>query len=111
MKLGIVLSIGAVIGFLFGSAIFFEKREKYRPEIFAASSLRCVLVALLTFFSVSAPSAWWQGAAFGVLYGLVTALVVYLAKGGWRSGDAPYVLISSVVTGGIIGGLVVRFAL
>ena len=110
MNVLITILIGAGIGLLFGAAIFFEKREKYRPEIFAASALRCVLVALLTGYSVTALSPWWHGVAFGVLYGVLSGLVVYFAKGGWRSGDAPYVLISATVTGGIIGALLVNFA-
>ena len=39
----------------------------------------------------------------GVLYGLAFCLVSYLAKGGPKSGDAPYVIPSGIVTGGLIG--------
>lgn len=39
----------------------------------------------------------------GALDGLAFALVVYLAKGGPKSGDAPFAIPSGIVTGGLAG--------
>ena len=44
----------------------------------------------------------------GALCGLATAVVVFLAKGGWSSWDAPYVLPIGVVEG-LVLGIVVRW--
>jgi hypothetical protein len=49
--------------------------------------------------------------ATGALYGLAFSLVIYLAKGGPKSGDAPYVIPSGIITGGLIGLLIVVWAL
>ena len=43
---------------------------------------------------------------YGLLYGLALALVVFLAKGAFRSMDAPYVVPSGVVMGASTGLLV-----
>jgi len=43
----------------------------------------------------------------GALYGVGFALVIYLAKGGPKSGDAPYVIPSGIITGGLIGLFIV----
>ena len=47
--------------------------------------------------------------AIGALYGLAFGLVIYLAKGGPKSGDAPYVIPSGIVTGGLIGLFIVMW--
>lgn len=39
----------------------------------------------------------------GARYGFAFSLVIYLAKGGRRSGDAPYVIPSRIITGGLAG--------
>ena len=46
----------------------------------------------------------------GALYGLGFGLVIYLAKGGSKSGDAPYVIPSWIITGGLIGLFIVIWA-
>jgi hypothetical protein len=46
----------------------------------------------------------------GALYGLAFGLVIYLAKGGPKSGDAPYVIPSGIITGGLIGLFIVIWA-
>jgi len=110
MNLMAVLIIGGVIGAVEGGSVFFARDEPYKTEIFLAATLKGVLVGLLTGLSLGTQSLWWQGAALGSLYGLVFALVVFLAKGGMRGRDAPYVVPSGLVTGGIIGILVILFA-
>ena len=39
----------------------------------------------------------------GAIYGLAFSLVIYLGKGGPKSGDAPYVIPSGIITGGLAG--------
>jgi tetrahydromethanopterin S-methyltransferase subunit E len=46
----------------------------------------------------------------GALYGFAFGLVIYLAKGGPKSGDASYVIPSGIITGGLIGLFIVMWA-
>jgi len=46
----------------------------------------------------------------GALYGLSFSLVIFLAKGGPTSGDAPYVIPGGIITGGLIGLFIVIWA-
>jgi hypothetical protein len=105
-----VVIIGAVLGALDGVGIFFEPKEPYKWQILFAATLKGVLVALLTGFSVAATTRWWFAMVTGALYGLAFSLVVYLAKGGPKSGDAPYVIPSGIITGGLIGLFIVIWA-
>ncbi len=89
MNFLVVVVIGAVLGALDGVGIFFEPKEPYKWEIFFAATLKGVLVALLTGFSLAATTRWWSAMVTGALYGLAFSLVIYLAKGGPKSGDAP----------------------
>jgi tetrahydromethanopterin S-methyltransferase subunit E len=98
-----VVVIGAVLGALDGAGIFFEPKEPYKWQILFAATLKGVLVALLTGFSLAATTRWWTAMVTGALYGLAFSLVIYLAKGGPISGDAPYVIPSGIITGGLIG--------
>ena len=105
-----VVLIGAVLGVLDGVGIFFEPKEPYKWQILFAATLKGVLVALLTGFSLAATTRWWSAMATGALYGLAFGLVIYLAKGGPKSGDAPYVIPSGIITGGLIGLFIVIWA-
>src|SRR5262249_85271 len=105
-----VVLIGAVLGGLDGVGIFFEPKEPYKWQILCAAIFKGVLVALLTDFSLAATTSWWTAMATGVLYGLAFSLVIYLAKGGSKSGDAPYVIPSGIITGGLIGLFIVMWA-
>ena len=102
-----VILIGVVLGVLDGVGIFFEPKEPYKWQILCAATLKGVLVALLTGFSLTATTRWWSAMASGGLYGLAFSLVVYLAKGGPKSGDAPYVIPSGIITGALIGLFIV----
>ena len=102
-----VVLIGVALGALDGVGIFFEPKEPYKWQILCAATLKGVLVALLTGFSLTATTRWWSAMAFGGLYGLAFSLVIYLAKGGPKSGDAPYVIPSGIITGALIGLFIV----
>ena len=104
-----VLLIGAVIGALDGVGIFFAPGEPYKVEIFFAAILKGILVSLIIGLSLVRQRSWLRGASFGLLYGCGIALVVFLAKGGLRSMDAPYVVPSGIVMGALTGILVSRF--
>ena len=95
--------IGAAFGALDGAGIFFEPREPYKWQILFAATLKGILVALLTSFSLVPTTRWWWAMALGAVYGLAFSLVIYLAKGGPNSGDALYVLPGGIVTGALIG--------
>ena len=105
-----VVVIGTVLGALDGVGIFFEPKEPYKWQIFFAATLKGVLVALLTGFSLAATTRWWSGIGTGAFYGLAFALVIYLAKGGPKSGDAPYVIPSGIITGGLTGLFIIIWA-
>ena len=110
MNILFVLIIGALMGGLNGVGIFFEPREPYKVEILLAAILKGILISLLTAFSLGAGSSWLRGAGFGMLYGFAFGFVIFLAKGAFKSKDAPYVVPVSVITGLIIGVLLANFA-
>jgi hypothetical protein len=104
MNTFVVLIIGGVVGALSGASLFFVPEEPNKVQTFLASTLRCLLVSLLTGFSLNPVSSWWQGLGFGCLYGLATILIVILAEGGFKKGkEALYLLVGGVVTGAVIG--------
>jgi len=105
-----VVVIGAVLGALDGVGIFFEPKEPYKWQILFAATLKGMLVALLTGFSLVTTTRWWSAMLTGAIYGLAFSLVIYLAKGGPKSGDAPYVIPSGIITGGLIGLFIVIWA-
>ncbi len=90
--------------------IYFEPREPYKPQIVAAGTLRGLLVALLTGLSMSAESGWLAGLGFGLLYGTLFGGVIYFAKGGPASGDSPFVIPMSGLTGALSGVLIAWLA-
>ena len=110
MNILIVLLVGAFMGGINGVGIFFEPREPYKIEILLAATVKGVLISLLTGFSLSPGSSWLRGAGFGMLYGFAFGLVIFLAKGAFKSKDAPYVVPMSIVTGLITGVLLANFA-
>ncbi len=107
MDLTSVLLLGAVVGVGGGAGIFWAKEEPYKVQILLASTLRGVLVSLLTAYALTPSASWVRGAGLGAVFGLATGTMVFLAKGGFRSKDAPYILPSSLVTGAITGALLV----
>jgi hypothetical protein len=109
MNLVIVIGTGLAFGALLGASIFFEKREPYKVEILIASTIRSILVALLTGFSLSSHSSWYAGAGSGLIYGFLFGLVIFLAKGGFKSKDAPYVVLGASISGGLAGLVIVNY--
>jgi hypothetical protein len=110
MNVIVVVVIGGIIGALDGVGIFFAPGEPFKIQIFFAAILKGILVSILTGLSLTSRSAWWQGAGYGLLYGFSFALVIFLAKGGFKSMDAPYVVPSGAILGVVTGLLLVKFA-
>ena len=110
MNFFIVLLTGLGLGLLVGGSIFFEPKEPYKLEIMIASTLRSILVALITGLSLNAGSSWMAGTGYGLLYGFGFGLVIFLAKGGFKSKDAPFVVLRSSISGGIAGIIIVNYA-
>ncbi|PYI42297.1 MAG: hypothetical protein DMF12_07130 [Verrucomicrobia bacterium] len=106
-----VVIIGLVFGALGGVGIFFEPKEPYKWQILCAAPLKGALVALLTGFSLATTTRWWSAMAIGAFYGLAFSLVIYLAKGGPKSGDAPYVIPGGIITGALSGLFIVIWAI
>ena len=102
--------IGICIGILDGVGIFFAPVEPYKMEIFIAAILKSILVSLMVKQSLKVSSRWTHGILFGILYGFLFATVVFLAKGGFQSMSAPYVIPAGIIMGAITGILVWRFS-
>lgn len=102
-----ILIAGAIVGFLESFGIWFVPQEPYQDFIVAAGTLKGVLTALLVSTSVDRHSALGKALGMGALYGFLTSAVVFLAKGGWMSWDAPFVVPSGIIAG-LILGLIVR---
>jgi len=111
MNLVLVIVIGTIAGFLDGVGIFFAPKEPYKIEILFAAILKGILVSVVTGLSLTARSTWWQASGFGLLYGFAFGVVIFLAKGGFKSKDAPYVIPSGVVLGLVSGLAIWKFAL
>jgi hypothetical protein len=111
MKLNILttLAIGGVIHALIGAGVFFSPEEPYKIQIFVATTIKGLLVALLIGFSLRASQGMGTGAMYGLLYGFAFGLVVFLAKGA-SVGTTPYLIGGSVIQGIISGVLIVVLA-
>ena len=103
-----VVAIGAVVGALDGVGIFFAPGEPYPVEILIAAILKGILVAVMVGLALRPGATWLRGAGVGAVYGLLFALVVFFAKGGLRSMDAPYVVPAGILFGGLTGILIAR---
>jgi hypothetical protein len=107
MNVPVVSVIGAGLGLLGAAGIYFEPQESYKTHIVAAGTLRGALVALLTASFLTDGPGWPVAVGLGALFGLLFGAVVYLAKGGRASGDAPFILPMSILTGGLTGLLII----
>ena len=97
---------GAAVGFLGAVGIVFEPAEPYRGFIVVAGILGGVVMALLISVVVSCRSSVGGALAWGAFLGLLHSSVIFLAKGGWSSMDAPFVVPTGVVSGLVLGPVV-----
>ena len=51
-----------------------------------------------------------SGVGFGLLYGFISGLMVFFAKGGFKSKDTPYIILGATITGGFTGLILVNYA-
>ncbi|SRR6266542_6823361 len=109
MNLPLALGIGGVIHALIGAGVFFSPEEQYKTQIFLATTIKGVLVALLIAFSLHASPRVSIGALYGLLYGFSFGLVVFLAKGA-SFGTTPYLIAGSLIQGVVSGALIALFA-
>ena len=98
-----VAGAGAALGFLGAVGIYFEPGEPYPGFITLAGTLGGVTIALLITVVVTRGSSLGQCLAWGATMGLLESVPVFLAKGGWTSWDAPFVVPTGIVTGVILG--------
>jgi len=103
--------VGGCVHAMIGAGVFFAKEEPHKAQIFVATILKGLLVALLVVFSLDAgvSKSLWTGAGFGLLYGLAFGMVVFLAKGAVFK-STPYLLGGSVIQGVISGALIGYFS-
>jgi len=102
-----ILIAGAIVGFLGAVGIYFDAREPYQHFIVIAGTVSGALLALLISAVVDRTSTRIVAFMWGALLGFLQGTVIFLAKGGWVSWDAPFVVPTSVASGMILG-LIVR---
>ena len=98
-----VTGLGATLGFLGAVGIYFAPEEPYPGYITLAGTLFGVTIALLITTVVKRNSSLVHCLAWGAAMGLLASATVFLAKGGWTSWDAPFVVPTGVVTGAVLG--------
>ena len=103
-----VLAAGAGIGFLGAIGIVFEPREPYPGFIVAGGTIAGALLALMIRSVVEPHSSLRAALAWGGCIGLLQGAAIYLSKGGWSSGDAPFVVPTLAVSGMILAPIVRR---
>ncbi len=103
-----VACVGAALGFLGAVGIYFEPEEPYPGFITLAGTLSGITIALLITTVVKHSSSLGQCLGWGAAMGLLASVPVFLAKGGWTSWDAPFVVPTGIVTGAILGPVIRR---
>ena len=109
MNIMATLLIGAFVHGLIGAGVFFAAEEPHKAQIFLATTLKGLLVALLVAFSLDVSQGIWIGASYGLHYGFAFGLVVFLAKGASFK-TTPHLIGGSIVQGVITGALIAKFA-
>ena len=98
-----IAGMGAALGFLGAVGIYFAPEEPYPGYITFAGTLNGASIALLISAVVTRTTALDKCLAWGAAMGLSTSATVFLAKGGWTSWDAPFVVPTGIVMGLILG--------
>ncbi len=98
-----IAAAGAALGFLGAIGIYFEPEEPYPGYITLAGALSGITIALLITTVVTGTTSLFRSICWGAALGLLASVPVFLAKGGWTSWDAPFVVPTGVVTGVILG--------
>ena len=101
--------VGGGLGFISAVGIYFDPAEPYPGFITIAGTLNGLATALLITTVVTHSSTVLRSVAWGALFGLLQGLIVFFAKGGWTSLDAPFVVPTVVAIGAVLGP-VVRWA-
>ncbi|HSC26066.1 MAG TPA: hypothetical protein VLD67_02260 [Vicinamibacterales bacterium] len=101
-----IAGAGAVLGFLGAVGIYFDPGEPYPGYITLAGTLSGITIAVLISAVVTRDSSLGRCVAWGACMGLLDSAAVFLAKGAWASGDAPFVVPTGIVTGMILGPVV-----
>ena len=104
-KLGIAVA-GSIVGFLGVVGIYFAPEEPYKHFILGAGTLSGVVLALLISAVVGPTTPLLSTLLAGAGLGLLHSTTIFLAKGGWLSWDAPYVVPTGIVSGLILGPIV-----
>jgi hypothetical protein len=110
MNTPLVIGIGAVLGLVGASGIYFDPRIPGKRFIVAAGTLRGTLVAITTALSMTAHSGWVAGSGFGLLYGGLFGAMICLSKGSAALQHAQYIISTSAVTGALSGALIAWLA-
>ncbi len=97
-----VAGVGAALGFLGAVGIYFEPQEPYPGYITIAGTLSGVTIALLISTVVTRDSSIGKCLGWGAVMRLLVSTPVFLAKGGWTSWDAPFVVPTCILTGAIL---------
>ena len=103
-----IIVAGAIVGFLAAFTIWFAPGEPYANFIVAAGTLKGALTALLITTMIDQHSRLSRAVGVGAVFGFVVSTMVFLAKGGWLSWDAPFVVPFGVIEGCVLGPIVRR---
>ncbi len=97
---------GAIVGFVGAVGIYFEPEEPHKHFIVVAGTLRGVVLAFLISVAVGARTPLLPTLLAGAGLGLLQSAPTFLAKGGWISWDAPFVVPTAIVSGLVLAPLV-----
>ena len=97
---------GAAVGFIGAVGIYFAPEEPYKGFILAAGTLSGIVLALLITVFVNAKTPLLWTLLIGVGLGLLNSSTLFMAKGGWISWDAPFVIPTDIISGLILSPLI-----
>ncbi len=101
-----IAGAGAIVGFLGAVGIYYAPEEPYKHFIVAAGTLSGVVLALLITAAVDATTPLLPTLLAGAGLGLLHSATIFLAKGGWISWNAPFVIPTGIVSGLILAPLI-----